>query len=215
MISTTLIKGNKNSPQPLNLVTYYINMNDKNTKNSEELAKEESTIEQESVYLEKSSSNKSRNQKRSDRPKGKGQSNSNSIRPDKMNENDFQNCLFITNKLSESVYAFSFRTPPEPTDEDAISFLKATEHPMDFQTLTNNLNNQVYKTVADWRKDITLIFDNALNYFSPKLMAYESAAKLKAKFLKLNTIFTKTEEELWMTKIEKICSEYIAAENEQ
>lgn len=192
-------------------------MNEKNVKNPEE--EEKNSSETEIIYADKTTSVKARNHKKNERSKAKTQnissSQANPTHVENMDEEDFKICLYITNKMSESVYAFSFRTPPDPTDEESASFIKATEKPMDFQTLTNNLTNNVYKTVADWRKDIVLIFENALSYYSPKLMAYESASKLKTKFWKLNNIFSKSEEEIWMNKIEKICSEYISAENDQ
>lgn len=184
--------------------------------NAGEDEKNEVSSESETIYSDKTTSVKARNHKKSERSKSKSQNGTSTpARAEIMDEEDFKICLYITQKMAESVYAFSFRSPPDPADEDAAAFVQATEKPMDFQTLMSNLNGNVYKSVTEWRKDIILIFENALNYYSPKLMAYESALKLKKKFSKLNNIFTKTEEELWMTKIEKICSEYIEAENEQ
>lgn len=191
-------------------------MSDKDIKKPEEKTPPNSS---EIINTEKATSSKSRSHKKNERPKAKTQSNSslqlNSTQLENMDEEDLRNCIYISQKMCDSVYASNFRTPPDPTDEDALAFLKEIEKPMDFQTLMNNLSNNVYKTVADWRKDIVLIFENVLNHFQPKTMQYESALRLKNKFWKLNNIFTKSEEEIWMNKIEKICSEYISAENEQ
>ncbi|OHT00697.1 Bromodomain containing protein [Tritrichomonas foetus] len=135
--------------------------------------------------------------------------------PQKMDEEDLGICIQITEKLSNSVYAFGFRSPPDPTDEDGQSYLSATESPMDFQTLLNKLNTEGYRTVNEWKNDMNLIFDNAFNYFAPKTMRYDSAIKLKDKFTDLCQMFTKSEEERWMIKIEKLCNKYISADNEQ
>lgn len=135
--------------------------------------------------------------------------------PDKMDDEDLQRCLSITTKLAESIYAFCYKTPPLPDDDDQRNFDKSVSKPMYFDTIITNLQNSAYTTVQSWKNDVNLIFDNAMNYYSPRTMRYDAALELKDRFTDLLSVFDKSEEELWMEKLDYLCNEYANAENEE
>ena len=134
---------------------------------------------------------------------------------EKMDEEDLQRCLSITTKLADSIYAFCYKTPPLPDDDDQLNFDKSVSKPMYFDTIITNLQNSAYSTVQSWKNDVNLIFDNAMNYYSPRTMRYDAALELKDKFTDLLSVFDKSEEELWMEKLDYLCNEYANAENEE
>ena len=86
---------------------------------------------------------------------------------------------------------------------------------MDLEAILENLKNNVYKTLNEWKDDMNLVFDNAINYYNTKSIQYSNALKMKRKFEKYEKLFNKSEEELWIIKTERLCKKFMEAENVQ
>ena len=185
------------------------------SKKADSLKQDHSSSDGEKPPPEKSSSSRTRLHKKS----SSSPSSSSKIRPtpppEKLNEDELEQCIKITNDLYDSIYSFSLRSPPDPSDENTADFLKSTEKPMDLEAILENLKNNVYKTMNEWKDDMNLVFDNAINYYNTKSIQYSNALKMKRKFEKYEKLFNKSEEELWIIKTERLCKKFMEAENVQ
>lgn len=72
-----------------------------------------------------------------------------------------QLCKKITDNISECPFSSVFRTPV-PTND--LLYHEVIKNPMDLSTIKKKLKNNGYNTVLEWRKDLELIFDNAIQY---------------------------------------------------
>ena len=74
-----------------------------------------------------------------------------------------QNLLEILNRSKDSV---QIRKPVSISD--VPDYLEFVDHPMDLQTVGEQLQDGRYATPKDFAKDVRLIFQNAKNYYKKK-----------------------------------------------
>ncbi|KAL6982600.1 hypothetical protein U1Q18_015988 [Sarracenia purpurea var. burkii] len=67
----------------------------------------------------------------------------------------------------------------EPVDADELpDYNEVIEHPMDFQTLRNKLNQDRYSTLEEFEADIFLICSNAMQYNAPDTVYFRQARSI-------------------------------------
>lgn len=74
-------------------------------------------------------------------------------------------CKLITNEFRQKTFGHLFAFPVDPKKDMLDDYEKIVTKPMDFSTITNNLNNNVYQSTAEWYNDMSLVFQNAIDYY--------------------------------------------------
>ena len=79
-----------------------------------------------------------------------------------MNRRQKELCLEITKKLKERPAAALFREPVDATKPGCETYYDIIEDPQDFSSIEKRLTEGEYRSVREWKRDITLIFKNAI-----------------------------------------------------
>lgn len=91
--------------------------------------------------------------------------------------------LLILDKLRMNSRSWPFLQPVSL--EDAPNYREVIKKPMDLSTVEKNINNKIYKTLDDFKRDINLIFSNCYEYNSEDSVYYRSAKELEIYFSQL------------------------------
>ncbi|XP_952392.1 histone acetyltransferase, GCN5-like, putative [Theileria annulata] len=80
-----------------------------------------------------------------------------------------------------------------PVDTNIVTdYYKYIKHPMDFETMLNKNDEQVYKDdIRVFDNDVKLIIENCKTYNSPDTVFYEAAVKLEEFYNRMRPILTK------------------------
>eukprot|EP00667_Euglena_gracilis_P016955 EG_transcript_17816 len=73
----------------------------------------------------------------------------------------------VLRKLKDHAMARPFLLPVDPLKLGIPDYFDIVKHPMDLQTLTNNLNHGKYVRMEDFERDLQLIWDNCFLYNPP------------------------------------------------
>ena len=112
----------------------------------------------------------------------------------------FKECQTILNYLRRQSKAGPFLEPVDPVALNIPSYSMIVKNPMDISTVTDKLENGHYSSIppgqsvgrspvarmlnGPFRKDVELIFDNAMLFNPPGDWIYQAAAQLKKNVLK-------------------------------
>lgn len=92
-----------------------------------------------------------------------------------------QQCKDLLEVLNQSEDAAPFREPVSILD--VPDYLQVIDHPMDLQTVREQLQVSNYATPIDFTKDVRLIFENSKNYnTNKKSRIYAMTVRLSAIF---------------------------------
>ena len=121
-----------------------------------------------------------------------------------MNSNEYEFSQNITKKLLNHPLSKAFLEPIPKNAEWAEDYFKIIQIPMDLSTVQNKLNNNQYKSLIDWEKDINLIWNNGKKFNLEKSTIYVCADILERKCEKWFLNIPKNEFEISELKIKKI-----------
>lgn len=94
-----------------------------------------------------------------------------------------QFCTRVTNTLLENPISEIFRRPVAQSPQDP--YLTVIKEPMDLGTIKAKIKDNAYVTIADWKYDMNLIFNNAVVYNGENSLIGGIAVYLKRKYEKL------------------------------
>lgn len=114
-----------------------------------------------------------------------------------------EKCKNILGEIKKHPLSVIFNYPIDPVEEGIPNYFTVVKTPMDLSTIQANLDNNKYQTIADWKSDMTLVWSNAVKYFTKKSYIGVVAIELEKYFNKLcenNLVFTNQQ---WMDLITK------------
>lgn len=126
-------------------------------------------------------------------------SNSNST----LNQVQLQYCIKITKKMNDFTMARYFRQPVDPKRDGAEDYFDKIRKPMDIGTVLQNLQDNKYSSVDQWRNDMNLIWKNAMTYNNPQSPLYIIAQDLQETFKKMTEYIPRTQTVEWIIKVRK------------
>ena len=85
-------------------------------------------------------------------------------------------CVEIMNELLSFHTSRMFSQPVEPIRDNCPNYFKVIKNPMDLGTIMNKLNENKYKSVAEWKADVNLVWSNSF-IFNPKTSLMRSITK--------------------------------------
>ena len=113
-------------------------------------------------------------------------------------------CYKILKKMKKNILSNLFLEPVDPIRDTVFDYFDIISRPMDFSTLTNNLDQGIIKNSKEFFENLYLIFDNAIKFHHGKSNFYDTIAEtLKKKALKYSLNIPKTEFDLWYFKLSK------------
>ena len=86
----------------------------------------------------------------------------------------------VLRKLIRRKNAWPFLDPVDPVALQLPDYFDVIKHPMDLMTVKSKLTGGQYASIAAWRDEVLLVFDNAMLYNPPGNAVHEMAAELKA-----------------------------------
>ena len=95
-------------------------------------------------------------------------------------------CNEVMEKIRSHPVSEMFLEPVDPIRDGAPDYFKTVKKPMDLGTVQNKLNNNVYKTVQEWKDDMHLITNNATTYNGKKSPVGSVALELQKIFRDLS-----------------------------
>ena len=120
-----------------------------------------------------------------------------------LNQVQLQNCVKITKKINDFTMARFFRQPVDPKRDGAEDYLEKIKKPMDIGTVLQNLHDNKYASVDQWRNDMNLIWKNAMTYNNPTSPLYIIAQDLQETFKKMTENIPRTQTVEWIMKVRK------------
>lgn len=124
----------------------------------------------------------------------------------KMNEITYS----TVTKIMDTIYAM-------PTNSDFMSsvadqlegYREKIAKPMHLEAIQTKLRNKEYKTVHEWYDDVILVYNNALEYYTPENPYYQLAEYNKKQFKKLALGFDCQDTQSWYSKLRESFDELI------
>lgn len=118
-----------------------------------------------------------------------------------------ERCVEIMNELLSFHTSRMFSQPVEPIRDNCPNYFKVIKNPMDLGTIMNKLNENKYKSVAEWKADVNLVWSNSF-IFNPKTSLMRSITKeLSDYFHKITVNFTGSEIADWNDELQSLLQE--------
>ena len=77
---------------------------------------------------------------------------------------------------------YYFTQPVDPAKYGVDDYFDIITQPMDFGTIRNKLNSNVYVNIEEFSRDMNLVFDNCVKYNGPENMIAKHSLDIKALF---------------------------------
>lgn len=120
-----------------------------------------------------------------------------------MNQVQSQFCTSITKKINDFPMARYFAQPVDPKIDGVADYFDKIKKPMDLGTVLQNLHDNKYLSVDQWKNDMNLIWKNAMTYNGPGYPLYIIAQDLQDTFRKMTETIPRTHTIEWLMKVRK------------
>jgi hypothetical protein len=75
-----------------------------------------------------------------------------------------QKCLDIIDEIFRHPISVVFHDPVDPVADEVSDYFDVVQHPSDLSTVRTKLLNDRYRSLQDFKRDMNLIWDNAVQY---------------------------------------------------
>ncbi|EAY14584.1 Bromodomain containing protein [Trichomonas vaginalis G3] len=96
-----------------------------------------------------------------------------------MNSELQMKCIEVLEKIKERPTSKWFMDPVDPNKDHCPDYFQLITRPSDLSTVQSKLENGEYKTVAQFKEDLSLIWSNCLKYWSEESLISTLAIDLK------------------------------------
>lgn len=115
-----------------------------------------------------------------------------------------EKCLELVKKLMSWPICRPFLDPVDPERDNATNYYEIIKNPMTLREVEKKLLNKRYRDISDFRRDVNLIWSNAITYNGDSNIFGHFAMEGKIWFNKKMNRFPTTIEEEWMRKMQKV-----------
>ncbi|OHT05954.1 Bromodomain containing protein [Tritrichomonas foetus] len=117
-------------------------------------------------------------------------------------------CLEVMDKLCSRRISHMFAQPVDPERDNCPNYFDIVKTPMDLGTVRKKLTAGQYKTVADWKADVNLIWSNS-NAYNAKTSLLRCITKdLSDYYHKLTVYLTDSPQNDWAEELNYYTSEF-------
>ena len=113
-------------------------------------------------------------------------------------------CFEVINELQKYSISFIFNQPVDPEKDNCPDYFDIISHPMDLKTVREKISGNRYSSIEQWKKDMVLIWDNALAYNPEGTYVNLCAKHLKNVYERLAKRITDEPEFDWLKEFESI-----------
>lgn len=103
----------------------------------------------------------------------------------KMNLFQIEKCKTILREITEHPLSKIFCSPVDPIEEGIPNYFNVIKTPMDLSTISKNIDDNKYQTIEDWKSDISLVWNNAIKFFTKQSFVGIAAVELERQFNKM------------------------------
>lgn len=101
-----------------------------------------------------------------------------------MNANQTSACKRVMSLLLDDIFAELFIDPVDPESDDAADYYDVIKQPMCLSDVSRKLDKNEYTRPEDFISDVTLVFDNCIQYNGTDSAYAEIAEHMRRKFAK-------------------------------
>lgn len=123
-----------------------------------------------------------------------------------MNEIQKEFALKTTKKIYSLPISVYFLNPVDPIKDNVPDYFEKISKPMDLGTVLQKLESDAYSSVDEWKKDVNLIWKNALNYHKNNEVIIMIAKELMDVFKSYTELIPRSELEAWTYKVRRMQS---------
>jgi E1A/CREB-binding protein len=91
-------------------------------------------------------------------------------------------CLEVLRVLQSHQHAWVFNAPVDPVELGLPDYFEVIKKPMDLGSIRKKLDNGVYHSIEEFKRNTELTFDNAMLYNPEGSVVYNMANEMKVKF---------------------------------
>lgn len=126
-----------------------------------------------------------------------------------MNEYEKLKCIELTSKMYDMDLCFPFREEVDPKLDGCPDYFKVISNPTYLSLVLKKLHDGAYGAVSEWRRDIDLMWANAIAYNGKDSELGIVAEEMKIWFSKKVAKMPKSKEEEWFQRLEKSSKELL------
>ena len=93
-------------------------------------------------------------------------------------------CLKLLNEISEHPISSIFKDPVDPINDDLTDYFDFVKNPSDLSTVRKRLLNKEYNSIQEFKRDMNLIWENAIAYNGRQSSVASCAEELSKIFQK-------------------------------
>jgi hypothetical protein len=109
-----------------------------------------------------------------------------------------QRCLDIVDEILRHPISAVFHNPVDPTSDEVPDYLDVIQHPSDLSTVRTKLLNDRYRSLHEFKRDMNLIWENAVQYNGRQSLPGFIADRLSKIFQKRMTDLEEISTDQWI-----------------
>ena len=115
-------------------------------------------------------------------------------------------CLEVMDKLCSRKTSQMFANPVDPVRDSCPNYFDIVKTPMDLGTVRRKLNDGQYKSVADWKSDVNLIWSNSNAYNSKTSLLRAITKDLSDLYHKLTVYLSDSPQNDWNDELNTLAN---------
>lgn len=117
-------------------------------------------------------------------------------------------CQEVMEKICSRPTAQFFFYPIDPIQDNCPDYFEIVKFPMDLSTIKKNLRNNKYKSVAEWKRDMELVWSNSLLYNSDDATLGIMTRDLQEYYMGLTKYLSDSYRSAWKYKLIDLQQEF-------
>jgi hypothetical protein len=116
-------------------------------------------------------------------------------------------CIEVMDKLFSRHISAMFAQPVDPLRDDCLDYFDVIKQPMDLGTIKAKLASNQYKSVAEWKSDVNLVWTNSVTYNSKSTLLRLITKDLSDLFQKQTASFSDSPQADWNDELQALGTE--------
>ena len=113
-------------------------------------------------------------------------------------------CFEVISELQKYSICYIFNQPVDPEKDSCPDYFDVISNPMDLGTVKQKLSNNKYSSIKEWKRDMSLIWDNSISYNPAGTIVNDCAQHLKNVYERLSKKITDDPDFDWLKEFESI-----------
>lgn len=123
-------------------------------------------------------------------------------------------CQSVMNKICSRSISQVFYYPIDPIQDNCPNYFDIVKNPMDLGTIRRNLRNNKYTSVAEWKRDMELVWSNSILYNTEDSTIGLMALDLQKYYFELTKYLSDSYRSSWKRHLIELHQEFMLYEKE-